>query len=383
MSAKEKAAAGTVLLLVLLLPAPILPPNRLAEALQSLLGIGWKPAYLAAAIGLRVFLYGSLGVLAAFSLPPASTQRGRWLQLICAPLVVVSGALVIRLVKLGHVLPPANLLLPMLACFLGMGLGLLFKQSGWRTTSLAGGLACAVLIWIAFPDVSSRLNRETRTRLQQLVAAAAKLPAGEDRFGVLCQAAFSPGNDASMRTGSIEGNRAAILALGIALGHEQLARFGGLDGRDPLVREAVAARQGTALHGRSDLVRHFCLSAALTILQNPWVSDAGGLAKEELDALARGSGFSFADLTADRAGVRFATCATDSESSAKAVRERLQRGLVLDDFFPPIADLPENLTLEQFRLEFGGVGHALYRQKLREIEERLDKCPGLVILPSP
>jgi hypothetical protein len=56
-----------------------------------------------------------------------------------------------------------------------------------------------------------------------------------------------------------------------------------------------------------------------------FISDAGGLLKEELDALTHGSGFSFGDLAADRAGVRFAW-ATDSETAALAMQARLQAG---------------------------------------------------------
>ena len=35
------------------LPAPLVPPHRLAEVTQALLGIGWKPAYLVATLGGR------------------------------------------------------------------------------------------------------------------------------------------------------------------------------------------------------------------------------------------------------------------------------------------------------------------------------------------
>ena len=103
--------------------------------------------------------------------------------------------------------------------------------------------------------------------------------------------------------------------------------------------------------------------------------------KEQLDALARGSGFSFGDLAADRAGVRFATAATESEATAKAMQARLRNGFSVDDFFPPAADLPENLTVEQFRRDYGGVGSQRYRQKIREIETRLDRC--VVFSPTP
>ena len=64
-------AGGVVLLALLIMPAPLLPPHRLAQALQSSLGLEWNAAYLAAALGLHIALYSSLGVLAVLAAGPA------------------------------------------------------------------------------------------------------------------------------------------------------------------------------------------------------------------------------------------------------------------------------------------------------------------------
>jgi hypothetical protein len=189
--------------------------------------------------------------------------------------------------------------------------------------------------------------------------------------------AFAPGSEDPPGKPAVQHNRAAILALGIAIGHERLARPAGLQPQEELVREAVSLRQGTSLRGRGDWSRHYTLSAALAVLENPLFSDGGGLIKEELDALTHGSGFSFGDLTADRAGVRFAGAATHSEAGARAMQARLQHGFDADDYFPPAADLPENLTVQEFRGIYGGVGSQRYRQQMSEIEARLDRCAGL------
>jgi hypothetical protein len=181
---------------------------------------------------------------------------------------------------------------------------------------------------------------------------------------------------------AVEHNRAAILALGIAIGHERLARLAGLERDKELLRQACAWRAGTTLRGRDDWARHYCLSAALVVVGSPFLSDAGGLIKEQLDALTRGSGFSFGDLAADRAGVRFARAATDSEPSARALQARVQNGFSVDDFFPPASHLPENLTVEQFRRDYGGVGSPRYRQTVGEIDSSLDQCAGLVFQPK-
>jgi hypothetical protein len=156
-----------------------------------------------------------------------------------------------------------------------------------------------------------------------------------------------------------------------------LARFAGLDSDSDLVRRAAALNHGTLLRGREDWSRHYAVSAALAVLEHPLISDAGGLMKEELDALTGGSGFSFGDLSADRAGVRFAVAATQTPTAAIAMRERVRSSFRVDDFFPAVSDFPENLSVEQFRRAFGGVGATRYRTEVARIERRLDSCAAL------
>src|SRR5262245_48601689 len=124
-SARKEMAGVVVLLALLIVPAPLLPPHRLAEAVQSTLGVGWKAAYLLAAVGLHVGFYGSVGVLAALAVKRAPTLRGRLLQVVIVPLVVVGMAVIVRSVKLGHVPMLANAVIPVSACLFGVGLGLL------------------------------------------------------------------------------------------------------------------------------------------------------------------------------------------------------------------------------------------------------------------
>ena len=171
----------------------------------------------------------------------------------------------------------------------------------------------------------------------------------------------------------MEENRAAILALGIVLGHQRLARSVGerLDDERSEAAERVVMK--TTLRGRGDWARHFTVSSALTVLSSTAPSDAAGLLKEELDADG-GSGFSFADLLADRAGTTFADVATRDDASARRVQQRLADGFRVDDFFPPAVDLPEGIPDAELQSRYGGVGGALYRQKTDEIERRLKAC---------
>jgi hypothetical protein len=373
------ALAGVVVLTLLLLPAPLLPPHRVAEGVQSLLGVSWMAAYFLAAMGLYIALYSSLGAIAVFALPRASTRGRHLLQLVCLPPLVAGVALIMRIVKLGFVPVLGNALIPLLACFLGAAFGTLFISSNWRPALAAIGITLVGLGWALFPSSSSALSRETEAQLRELVANARDLPSGDGRLGILFRTAFAPLPENSKRLNPVAHNRAAIVALGIAIGHHRLAQFAGLNHRARLVQEASTLRKGTTLDGREDWARHFCLSAALAVLENPFIGDSGGLIKEQLDMLTHGSGFSFGDLAADRAGVRFAKAATASATSANAIQARLHEGYSARDYFPPASDLPENLTLEQFRADYGRVGDPRYRIKLNEIDSRLDLCRGLSI----
>ena len=375
------AVAGAVLLALVCVPAPLLPPHRLAQALQSLAGVEWKAAYLAAGVGLHAGFYGSLGVLAAFAVNRAPTLSGRSLQILIVPFVIVGVALAIRSMKLGYLPVWVNAAVPVAACLCGVGLGLGLLYRRWKVIPFIAVAVIGLSLWGLFGGASAELNRATQAHLRRLVAAGPGLASGEARFGVLLQTAFASTPADSTMESAVQQNRAAILAWGIALGHERLARWVGLDRDAELERQAVALRQGTTLRGREDWPRHYALSAALAVLEHPLVSDAGGLMKEQLDAMTGGSGFSFADLAADRAGVRFATAATRSEAAAKAMQARLRDGFRVDDFFPPAADLPENLSVGQFRRDYGGVGSQSYRQKIREIETRLDRCVALAPVP--
>jgi hypothetical protein len=361
---------------LVLLPAPLLPPLAATRAVESLLGASWSSAYLVAAVALHLLLYGSLGLVAAFAVGPGETRRARLLRLLLAPLALVLLVIVVRSVRLGHVPPIQNAIVPLGASALGVGIGLLLRQHGGRATAVVTALLAVALAWGWWPVVSSDLSRATAARLEQLVALAPRLPSGEARFAALLQAAFAPAPSDTLASPADQ-NRAAILALGIAIGHERLARYAGLDPDGESVRLACRLRDGTTLRGRKDWPRHFFVSATLAVVENEFLSDAGGLMKEQLDALTHGTGFSFADLAADRAGARLAHAATDSDAAARTMQARLARGCTVDDLFPPAADLPENLTVEQFRRDFGGVGSLRYRRKVAEIEERLDRCAAL------
>ncbi|HPH45540.1 MAG TPA: hypothetical protein PLJ60_02000 [Chryseolinea sp.] len=372
------AALIVVVLMLLLAPIPLLPPHRFSEAIQGILGVGWKPAYLAATILLQLGFYGALGIVAAFMVVRAQTVRKRLLQVVLIPIIVIGLALIIRSAKGGYFPIWINTAIPMVACCIGvwLGLGLLYQRL--KLMIFIVMVIIGVASWGLFGGTSPRLTHATRDQLRKLVSASASIPPGEKRFVALLRLAFAPiSKPTSDPISNVDHNRAAILALGIVLGDEHIAQLVGLDRNSKLVRNAVLLRKGTTLRGRADWSRHFSLSAALAVLENSFVSDAGGLIKEQVDTHGEGSGFSFTDIAADRAGVRFAEVATSSDEDALAMQQLLKHKLLLDYFFPSIADLPEGLTPEQFRNEYHAVGSPRYREMISEIEIRLDSCVAL------
>jgi len=216
--------------------------------------------------------------------------------------------------------------------------------------------------------------RAIQAHLRNLIASVPRFPRDpEARLGRSLETAFRLARERSGSDQAVRENRAAILALGMLLGHWRVET---LVGRVLEVREmqaGVRLFRGTTLRGRDDWSKHFFVSASLTVLAVSSVSDAAGLLKEEVDA-GGGSGFSFADLMADRAGTTFAVVATRDEQAARAVQDRLARGFRVDDFFPPATGLPEGLQDAELQSRYGGVGGAGYLRLVEDIEARLRAC---------
>ena len=214
----------------------------------------------------------------------------------------------------------------------------------------------------------------TRAQVDHLLTLVGQSPRTQPDFGMCFEAAFVLARDRSAENDPVAENRAAIFALGMLMGHPRVEEF-----LEPILddvghRAAQRALRRVDIRGRSDWTKHFCVSAAIALFSHEVVSDAAGLLKEELDADTGGSGFSFADLLADRAGTTFAVRATRDEAAARAMQERLALGFDVDDFFPPAADLPEGIPDAELQSRYGGVGGEGYRRVTEEIERRIAAC---------
>ena len=167
------------------------------------------------------------------------------------------------------------------------------------------------------------------------------------------------GNDA------VAENRALIMALGVAINGSSIKHLAG---------EAAAAsvvthgRPYLVLRGRNDLVMHFIISAAITAAGGGGLADNIGVFKE-VDDSRGGSGFSFPDLLADRAGVSFAETALGNK--AEELQEYMSTRVNEAGYMPGFTQLPEGLMELEFKSRYEDLDSATYALVEEEIERRI------------
>ena len=180
------------------------------------------------------------------------------------------------------------------------------------------------------------------------------------------QAMFRFAQARSAQGDPIAENRAALLVLG-AWASER--------GTRTLVPQAKAEPRDFALslQQRRDSAQHFLVSAGIAAGSDTKLSNAIGIFKEVSDSRG-GSGFSFADIAADRAGTRFGELATASRKDALRVQRFVQNNFSEADIMPPLRDLPEGLSEAAFKRKYAAVDSAEYRKVMEEIERRVAAC---------
>ncbi len=314
---------------------------------------------------------------ASLHLPP--NPIGRWLNLE-AQVVETAGMPQFAALRLGSLPLPS-----------GLGLPLLHRAAA--ATGLSDDLAMAgdVLRRVNFQHqqmaVSYVLRSDTLPRIlaalvppaeQQRLRAysdrlvlLAALPASEGGISLarwigpmfeLARQRSQGGGDAAAE------NRAAIVALTLYANGRSLGSF------LPAARDWPQPRpQRLTLAGRDDTPLHWLISAALAVDGSSPFSKAVGLYKE-VDDSRGGSGFSFNDLAADRAGTRMGELAVQQPQRLQAA---LARGVQEADLMPHAADLPEAMPEPEFKRRFGGVGKPGYAAMLAEIDRRVGALAAL------
>lgn len=188
------------------------------------------------------------------------------------------------------------------------------------------------------------------------------------------QVLFTEAAYRSQQQGSaVAENQAALLALGVFFG---TSKFELLLGDVRQNSRYGAAPPRVTLAGRLDLQQHFVYSAAIKTLTNKNIGYLAGEMKELLDANPGGSGFSFVDLLADIAGVRFAEIALGTEQSAAALQRFVSEAHLTDaDVLPDFSAFPEGIAYDTFREDFDTIESEAYNQLVIAITEALHDLP--------
>ncbi|MDO9046664.1 MAG: hypothetical protein Q7U66_02890 [Methylobacter sp.] len=169
---------------------------------------------------------------------------------------------------------------------------------------------------------------------------------------------------------AIDENRVVISAINDYVNKNENKKLLAMSDPTPTAGQQYAA----FLYKRIDLAQHFIGSAALTASVNKQAAQIAGEEKELSDAHG-GSGFSFIDLAADKAGTRFGEMATSSPENARKMQKAMSGIKDYSDFMPDPRDLPEHMNEADFKQRFESVNSPVYQEILKQIDARISATP--------
>lgn len=353
-------------------PRPLGVPDAVVSIAGKVTGVSEVSARAASAFALRAVGIALLGFLVALCWSRRPLRQSAIISLLSAPPL----AILAMWFNYGYFPISFQIQFAIVFAVVGVSVGLSLRKNLTARIALVvivGGL----FLWGVPHGISDSLDRSARITGVHVLANVEEIPAGDDGFTECLELAFRFAQENSEATDPVNANEAAILALGVILGDERVATVARRS-LDKTHRDAIRPlRRKVKLRGRSDLPQHFWVSAALTVLSDGNRSTAVGVMKELMDSNPGGSGFSFVDLLADRAGVLFAEAATRDAESALTVQSVICEGLIASDFCPPIEDLPEGIPRDDFQAVYGGLGGQETNRIVQEMKQRLQECRGL------
>jgi len=172
--------------------------------------------------------------------------------------------------------------------------------------------------------------------------------------------------------------KAFLLGLGITLDRSSVLRGSPIVGdlcrqveSDAELRERLALLGTPTMQGRQGLAQHFAVCCALTALVGPSGAETIGVAKELNDSRGN-SGFSFVDLSADLAGVSFAT----QVGEEKIPLSRLADSFAVADYLPEGRGLREGISWDEFLREYHSVQDDQFHRQREAIRAQILALPG-------
>jgi hypothetical protein len=328
-----------------------------------------------------------LSLFTTAELPLPDNPLGRYVN-VRATLAPSRGGLEVARFAVGTLELPPEVVKPVLGALLDYFLG--DGKGGPALASVKQVSVAGDRVTVAFrppPDLAADVRAAARKAIHaadpekvraylQRIAEIAASHAKKDTvsFGAFVGPLFQLARNRSTGVDPLAENRALIFALAIFFGDQRFERILG-DVRPAALQPPPLDPWRVRLNGRHDWVQHFTISAALLLGGGSGIANAIGEAKEIKDADGP-SGFSFTDIAADRAGVRFAQRATGSVEQARLVQRVLAKETVKEsEFFPNVADLPEGLSQAQFAGRFSGTGSPAYATMIDQIDLRIAAIP--------
>ena len=223
-----------------------------------------------------------------------------------------------------------------------------------------------------FDDERDELTKLTAYYLRYIAGREIALKKKPQPFNAYLNLIMARAREQSTQENVLQHNKAAVLALAIFIGHHRIANFVG--DVQPDVEHALKPASSVLLRGRSDLSKHFIISAALKMLSEQDVTVAIGEFKELMDRGMGGSGYSFVDLTADLAGVEMARVLADPDTALRA-QDTLAGTPDESIYMPEIDGLTEGLSKQEFTRRYEKVDSEAYLQEVEQIRARLAQMP--------
>lgn len=353
-------------------PKPLGAPDWAVKLVCSVVGVSEAAGRAGATLALRAAGAGLLALLLSLTVAQFPLKWAAPITLVGASVLVLASLWV----NLGYFPIYFQTQLAIASVIVGSLVGMVLRRSTVAMIILilfTGGL----FVWGTSTGISDDLYELAAATGRHILDQADEVSDGDEGFGELMQVAIAFAEDNSHRSDSIEPNKAAILALGVILGEERVAKVAGRPIDVGRKQEMKTLCNRITLRGRNDLSRHFWVSASLAVLSDESRSMSVGIAKEMMDATAGGSGFSFVDLTADRAGTLFTLAATKNNKAAKTMQLSIRDSVDIADVMPEITDLPEGITATEFQEKYGGLGGTETNRIVQEIQRRLKECRRL------
>ena len=220
-------------------------------------------------------------------------------------------------------------------------------------------------------DSAERLLHSVRECAAYLLERSDDLPRGDARLEEILRLAFEWAQAAETSGSAVSRNRVALMTLAAMVGSNDIAQLIQHHSGDRLPQFDYAFTKFVTARDRRDRAQHLVATAGLAAWTSQSASETVGLLKEEWDAARGGSGFSFADFQADCAGARLGFLATRDEPTARRLQQQISGGVSISEILPDVHGLPENISAERLRDEFGGFDGDEFRLWEAEIERRL------------